>query len=502
MQAGNAITPFVSVSITNKHANCAASESPSADVKDLQARTRICYRNRNPMLEQCLLFPLKCVQPDAVVKFSVYNDNVLTSPITSKGLVSTLAMGPKLGGELLFSVAVVDAEGYVMLRQEVVQMLEPLSLHNRLKGMSLTVHLRSLRNVNVQGISSLVDESGANGTNRFNYEVRIGGLSVTKPLRVKAAPPGAEDPTRGVGSVEIDDQVVIDLNECFNDAVASRTKKQINEVGDVRIYFKYGRETLFKTQVPIWDIPLKPSSGLPALSAPSLTINTAASRVGSILGTLPDSPRTDSTALGSNLSCSSLPGTPNVESAPGSPFFAVQQQKQQQRQASPGVPGKGTPRQGSISQDAIATVCQSENNEGESQEASTLKQASDSTTPSAAPSSLDPLPEDGLPGKTYIRLMELYGMSWMAMISQTARGTLPQNLTMMTQLAQRNDTFLQLEVTMKLAETPLPLPSMALDGELSLAEGSAAAAAAPTIPKPLSTPPHGGHPGHQRLASV
>lgn len=60
----------------------------------------------------------------------------------------------------------------LQLRQEVVQMLEPLSLHNRLKGMSLTVHLRALRNVNVQGISSLVDESGANGTNRFNYEVR------------------------------------------------------------------------------------------------------------------------------------------------------------------------------------------------------------------------------------------------------------------------------------------------------------------------------------------
>lgn len=52
---------------------------------------------------------------------------------------------------------------------------------------------------------------------------------MTKPLRVKAAPVGAEDPTRGVGSVEIDDQVVIDLGECFNDAVASRTKKQINE---------------------------------------------------------------------------------------------------------------------------------------------------------------------------------------------------------------------------------------------------------------------------------
>lgn len=49
--------------------------------------------------------------------------------------------------------------------------------------------------------------------------------------------------------------------------------------------------------------------------------------------------------------------------------------------------------------------------------------------------------------------MELHGLSWMAIISQTARGTLPQNLNIMTNLAQRIDTFLQLEVTMKLAET-------------------------------------------------
>lgn len=57
----------------------------------------------------------------------------------------------------------------LQLRKKVLQMLDPASLHSKLKGMSLTIDLKALRNVNVQGMGVLKEESG---TSRLKYEVK------------------------------------------------------------------------------------------------------------------------------------------------------------------------------------------------------------------------------------------------------------------------------------------------------------------------------------------
>ncbi|GAX84880.1 hypothetical protein CEUSTIGMA_g12301.t1 [Chlamydomonas eustigma] len=254
---------------------------PEVDMLE-ESETRLCHRNRSPLWAQNFFYPLAGLTPDTRICVSVTATNVGRINILdyfAGQVLTTLGhlLGPtedimepiprwykltrrrptdKVSGELLLIVAVIPRSFYetVSWSEDPSNLLDPLTHKNLMKGYSLYTNLKELK---LLKINMDCDEDISSSLDKLAVELRMGSISIKKPVRVKDTQLTNEGAATRVLTCSFESEVIaFPLDSCFDTPLKKLSRKDRDEVGDFKIYLMHGKDVLAKTQVPVWDIPL------------------------------------------------------------------------------------------------------------------------------------------------------------------------------------------------------------------------------------------------------
>ncbi|GIL68243.1 hypothetical protein Vafri_21494 [Volvox africanus] len=232
-----------------------------------EAETRVISRNCFPMWEECLPFPLDHVTEDTILNLRVMDKDIghFNSFLgtVSLPIKEALAAARKLQhetlyrrslldkqnsaptrGELVFGVAVVAKHEYKEMRGFMLSIQDPDTVHKSLGGHCLHVKLQSLKELS--GISPGLQTP-------LVMEVTVCSFVIRKQLDGQLV--GGELDPEGA-------EVVVPLGPAFKDGDTLKGKNRA-QFGEVKVEILAGKTRLAKTQVPIWDVPVRAEVGVP-----------------------------------------------------------------------------------------------------------------------------------------------------------------------------------------------------------------------------------------------
>ncbi|EFJ48846.1 hypothetical protein VOLCADRAFT_90520 [Volvox carteri f. nagariensis] len=153
-------------------------------------------------------------------------------------------------GELQFGVAVVAKQKYKEMRGFISSLQDPDTVHNSLKDYCLHLKLHSLKELGERGGKRTADGGvlGAGMLSSLVIEVTVCSYTVRKPLSGQLV--GGELDPEGV-------ELAVPLGAAFRDGDVLKGKNRA-QFGEVKVELLSGRTRLAKTQVPIWDVPVRP----------------------------------------------------------------------------------------------------------------------------------------------------------------------------------------------------------------------------------------------------
>ncbi|GLI59325.1 hypothetical protein VaNZ11_001182 [Volvox africanus] len=231
-----------------------------------EAETRVISRNSFPMWEECLPFPLDHVTEDTILILRVldkdighFNSFLGTVSMPIKEALSAVRKldhetlyrrslrdrqnSALTRGELVFGVAVVAKQEYKEMRGFMLSIQDPDTVHKSLGGHCLHVKLQCLKELS--GISPSLQTP-------LVMEVTVCSFVVRKQLDGQLVG-GELDPEGAV--------VIVPLGPAFKDGDTLKGKNRA-QFGEVKVEILAGRTRLAKTQVPIWDVPVRPEVGV------------------------------------------------------------------------------------------------------------------------------------------------------------------------------------------------------------------------------------------------
>ncbi|GLC37335.1 hypothetical protein PLESTB_001134800 [Pleodorina starrii] len=229
-----------------------------------EAETRVISRNCHPMWEECLPFPLDHVTEDTCILMRVLDKDIghFNSFLGSMSLplkealdairkvdhekIYRLPLLDRQGcnrkrGELVFGVAVVAKQEYKEMRGFISSIQDPDTVHDSLRDYCLHLKLHCLKELS--GIST-------NMLAALVVEVSVCSYVVRKSLSGQLV--GGELDPEGA-------ELVVPLGPAFQDGDILKGKNRA-QFGEVKVEVLSGRTRLAKTQVPIWDVPVRPNS--------------------------------------------------------------------------------------------------------------------------------------------------------------------------------------------------------------------------------------------------
>ncbi|KAG2449651.1 hypothetical protein HYH02_005183 [Chlamydomonas schloesseri] len=231
----------------------------------LEAETRVLLRNRNPMFEQSLTFPLDHVGEDMELVLRVRDNDIrhfesfmgqvtlsmweVLNAVTELGqeicysmpLYDDSGLGRLRPGTLSFGVAVHAKSTYKELLASRAALQDPGQIQALLQSYAL--HLK------LQGFRGLAGPAAAPGAGLVVH-VGLAGYEASRPLRC-AVVGGEADPP--------DMELAVPLGRALAGVAGLKGKAAARaQFGDVRIELHNSKGRLLaKTQVPLWSVPFQ-----------------------------------------------------------------------------------------------------------------------------------------------------------------------------------------------------------------------------------------------------
>jgi len=238
-------------------------------------RTRTVHRNLSPMFEERLLCPLSGLSPACMFHLSLYDADWLRAEFMGQVKQSL--------GQLLEAIEDVNkpsqprwyslmgksnkpknsCEGEVLLQVELMSYTQaeqhrrnqdkfkrPEFLEARFNDTQLELGAQSLLfSHRVRDAKAIEDFLG-----KASIEVRVGQSMIRQPIR-----PKVKEGLKGEQKLELelDDKIIIPLHDAFQGNIMVFDKKASSEIADIKIYICVGSEQMYKTQVPLWAVPVQ-----------------------------------------------------------------------------------------------------------------------------------------------------------------------------------------------------------------------------------------------------
>lgn len=239
-------------------------------VGTVKQKTRIIYRNRFPMWQESLIFPLETVKPTDEINLTLKDKNFARVVYVGEVVLSlsealtlldrehtwfTLLAkkaGTAAGGEVCLVFSVVSKDVAAQIASASVKTRDPVQLAKKCANLYMQVELQGLNGWKSSGIERALED--------HEVCVRVGKAVVKKPLKALVT----EEKT--VFEVPLNDKITFPLNTAFTKLALQglRGKAANAELPDVRLYIKKPTpkayagmysDTVAKTQVPIWAVP-------------------------------------------------------------------------------------------------------------------------------------------------------------------------------------------------------------------------------------------------------
>ncbi|GAX79152.1 hypothetical protein CEUSTIGMA_g6592.t1 [Chlamydomonas eustigma] len=245
----------------------------------LEGCTRVIHRTRDPFWGQTFFFPLAQFNPDTPFSASVLassssgiqgysssgsvyttlgylleNIKGSTAPYSRWYQLTKKKSSDRVRGEVCMVVAILPRYIYDVIQwsEDGHNLLDPQLLKALMAPFTLQVTVDELR----QMMTTLSADDVTELLETLHLFVSIGRTSVTKKVTAKEVATTIEGAFRIV-SFKIEEKISIPLDKAFDVSYSWATKKKNKEeVGDIKIYLRHGKEDVLKTQVPIWDVPV------------------------------------------------------------------------------------------------------------------------------------------------------------------------------------------------------------------------------------------------------
>ncbi|KAI8470119.1 MAG: hypothetical protein J3K34DRAFT_459010 [Monoraphidium minutum] len=255
-------------------------------------KSRVIYRNRHPMWQQRLMFPLESLDEGEPLLVELWDKDFagiefLGQVIMTLGKALEIAQDPAtgraywfplakkrstdvVGGHLCLGFEVMDAIAYMQAAAEVEAEMDPEAIMAALGSRALHVQLHGLNGLRANNMALGVQGGGAApagaaasprgggaaggggcgkakvGPRAKSLYIRFGRFCLEKPL-----PEDFDE--GGEFEVAINEEVLIPLAPALRlGAIGARRK---DELYDIKVYVKGSTHTIAKTQIPIWDVP-------------------------------------------------------------------------------------------------------------------------------------------------------------------------------------------------------------------------------------------------------
>ncbi|GBF95637.1 hypothetical protein Rsub_08619 [Raphidocelis subcapitata] len=246
-------------------------------------KSRVIYRNRHPLWQQRLLFPLEGLDEGEPLLIELYDKDfagieflgqvimtlgkaleIAEDEVTGRAYWFPLAKKRStdiVGGELCLGFEPLSAASAAQVASEVEAQMDPEALAAALSRRALHVRLHGINGLKANGLlapggAAVPAARGGGGRAKVgprarSLVIRLGRFCLEKPL-----PPGFDEQAlQGEFELPINEEVLIPLASALR--AGSLSTRRRDEIYDIKITIKGTTHTIAKTQIPIWDVPIE-----------------------------------------------------------------------------------------------------------------------------------------------------------------------------------------------------------------------------------------------------